>query len=74
MKENTFTGEVQSAIDAGMLLGEPKSPGNRGTYALVPKDCTIRSLEEFAANPARVRQSVELFDADSFIAYILEGS
>lgn len=72
MKDNTFTGEVQSAIDAGMLLGEPKSPASRGAYAVLPKDCTIRSLEEFAASPSRVRQSVELFDADSFIAYILE--
>jgi len=70
MKDNTFPGRVQSAIEAGMLLGEPKSPEGRGAYTVLPKDCTIRSLEEFAENPLRVRQNVDLFDAASFIAYI----
>ena len=68
--------DVQSAIAAGVALGDPRTIPESvkpvGFYTVVPEKYTVQSLEEFMGRPLRVRQTVELHDAASLIAYVLE--
>ena len=55
--------DMQAAIAAGAALGDPRTPAvdeKAGTFAVVPKEYGIKSLEE----------SVLLYDTDSFIGYV----
>jgi uncharacterized protein YfdQ (DUF2303 family) len=65
--------DMQAAIAAGAALGDPRTPvvdEKAGTFAVVPKDYCIKSLEEFLPRPLRIRESVLLYDTDSFIGYV----
>ena len=69
--------DVQSVIAVGAAIGDPRTPpvpeaGAPGPYAVVPKDYTVESLEEFLPKPLRIRQNVTLHDAESFIDYLRE--
>lgn len=74
--ENEAIGDVQSAIAAGAALGDPRAlpetAGPTGLYTVLPADYKLESLEDFMPRPLRVKQEVELHDADSFIAYVQE--
>jgi uncharacterized protein YfdQ (DUF2303 family) len=66
-------GDVQAALAAGVAIGDPRQPiadPNAGVYAVLPKDCRLESLEAFLPQPLRVKQRVQMHDADSFIAYV----
>jgi len=50
--------------------------GGNTPYVIVPKGCEVRSLENLVQNdrskrPHRIKQTVEVWDAESFIAYFL---
>ncbi|MCW5981971.1 MAG: DUF2303 family protein [Bryobacteraceae bacterium] len=60
---------VEAALAAGAAHGEPRQAGS-GLYAVVPDGYRLKSLEEFRERPARVRQQIQLNEADSFIAYV----
>ena len=49
-----------------------KTAAPAGLYTVVPPDYKLESLEDFMRRPLRVRQELELHDADSFIAYVSE--
>ena len=66
-------GDIQAAIAAGAALGDPRSPvadEKAGVFAVVPKEYKVEDLEKFLSRPLRIKESVNLFDADSFIAYV----
>ena len=70
-------GGVQAALEAGAALGDPRTipvpdPDGAGVFAVVPKNYTVQSLEEFLPRPLRIAQNILLHDADSFIAYVNE--
>src|ERR1051326_8720011 len=69
-------GDVQTAIEAGMALGQPQTvltnEDGSGAYVIVPEDCKVEDLEQFQARPRRIDQRVELQDTDSLIAYVKE--
>ena len=74
--DSNTIGDVQSAIAAGAALGDPRAlpetAAPTGLYTVVPADYKLESLEDFMPRPLRVRQEVDLHDADSFIGYVNE--
>jgi uncharacterized protein YfdQ (DUF2303 family) len=62
-----------SALAAGAALGTPQSPSveaGAGVYTVVPKDYAVTNLEKYLPRPLRIRQKVELHDAESFLDYV----
>lgn len=67
--------DIQAALDAGALIGEPKTaPGSDIPYALVPDGAQIASLEHLLQNPTLTRRTVALATLESFIAYVQKFS
>jgi uncharacterized protein YfdQ (DUF2303 family) len=63
--------EVESALDAGMLLSAPQVPaGNAIPYVVIPATAGVESLESLLPSPVRVRRAVTLHDPQSFIEYV----
>lgn len=71
MPENNLAiPDVQAAISAGAAIAEPRTIESKGMYAVVPEGWNLESLEEFQDTPARVREKLQVHDAQSFIDYI----
>ncbi len=81
MNETTGTppNNIQAAIDAGRALGQPynlmpKDPLSPVQVVIVPKDYEIKAIEpqiqQYLDTPRRIKASVKLADADSFIRYV----
>jgi len=72
-QETQQFGDTQAAIAAGAALGDPRSPcvdEKAGVFTVVPKDYHVVDLEKFLPRPLRIKESVHLYDTDSFIAYV----
>jgi uncharacterized protein YfdQ (DUF2303 family) len=62
---------IQSAIEAGQLLGEPKVVVTGGIpYTLVPIAGRLQSLEEFLDAPKTIRQTVTASELSGFVEYV----
>lgn len=63
-------GDIASAIDSGIKLGEPrKNPNeNGGAYAIIPENCTLQYLAN-PPFPKRRSGVVKMEDASSFLEY-----
>jgi uncharacterized protein YfdQ (DUF2303 family) len=63
--------EIQTAIEAGQLLGDPKELGSSCIpYALVPNTARLQSLEEFLQRPTSIRQTVTASELSGFVEYV----
>lgn len=61
--------DIQTAINAGMTLCEPKII--EGThFVMVPPNCKVESLEHLQLHPSRTRGRTILRDASSFIKMV----
>ena len=69
--ENTKTvSDIQAAIEAGKQLGAPKVHKINGVpVVLATESIEVVALREFMERPNRIRQRVEVKDAESFIDY-----
>lgn len=66
----TDTNDVQSALSAGMMLGDPREVPPGSVFTVVPRDAKLESLEQFHERPYRIRRQLRMFDCDSFIEYV----
>lgn len=61
---------IQSAINAGMALAEPKKIADN-PFVIVPPDCSVQDMEKLLPQPTRKRGTATLHDTASFIGYVL---
>lgn len=62
---------INQLVTLAQALGKPMDhPALPAPFALVPDGVQIKDLEGLLAAPTRIRQSVKVLDADTFIAYI----
>jgi uncharacterized protein YfdQ (DUF2303 family) len=57
-------------------IGAETPEGGNTPYVIVPRGCEVRTLEALiyndrSARPNRIKQAIEVWDAESFIAYFL---
>jgi len=62
--------EIESAIEAGLLLGEIKQTQSGSEFTVLPSNARVHDLEGLLDNPRRRRGSVNLVDLDSLIRYV----
>lgn len=63
--------DTQTALDAGMLIGDAKeAPGGVIPYAVHPDDASVTSLEHLLEQPARIRRGVTFATLESFVDYV----
>ena len=66
--------EVQTAIQAGMTMAEPRVIEDSGRpFAVIPNETKIEDLEGYLKSPARPRGITTLRDTASFIAFVKEA-
>lgn len=65
-----YSTEAGVGFVAGKLVGLPRTHPGSHPYAIVPKDCELRTLPDEKLTPTRVIGTATLFDHNSLIAYV----
>lgn len=63
-------GDTRTAVDAGILIGEPKRVGDAGAFAVIPHDAKLVDLEQFLPVPGYAKSAVTARTVDSLVAYV----
>ena len=65
----TEKNHIDSAINAGLQIGQEMGFNNGKTFILAPAGSKLVDLEKLRDAPSRIRESVQADDAESFIRY-----
>ena len=65
--------DMEAVISAAQLAVEPRELGAGAIYAMVRSDGSVSVVDtmEYADSPARYKRNPQLYDVDSFIAYMM---
>ncbi len=61
---------VDTAVDAGIIVGEPKLIEGGGGYTVLPDSAKIHDLERFLPKPAYAKGEVKARTVDALTAYV----